>query len=252
MKITWLGHASFLVEGEGKRIITDPYDPEILKIQPVDLVADIVVRSSDDDRAHCCIDFIPPGYTLLTATDHVHPDFGSAEAEGIDFSFALARESLIHKEDPGDNGMYRFSLEGVSITHMGDVGNPLSEKQIEFMKGTDILLALAGGPPVIETDDLMQVIEAVRPAIVIPMHYRIPGPEFFMFPVEVLSERFPPETVVKRGGSALELTRESIGEMKDTPRLIVLEADLLTELCCFLEINPGPEHHILLQSGRRW
>ncbi len=226
MKITWLGHASFLVEGDGKRIITDPYDPEILKIHPVDIAADIVVRSSDDDRAHSCIDFIPPGYRLLTATEHVNPDFGSVEAEGVDFSFALARESLIHKEDPGDNGMYRFSLEGISITHMGDVGNPLSERQIDFMQGTDILFALAGGPPVIETDDLLQVIDAVQPAIVIPMHYRIPGPEFFMLPVDVLSDRFPPEMVEKRGRSALELGRESIGEVKDSPRLIILNPAL--------------------------
>lgn len=226
MKIIWLGHASFLVEGGRTRIITDPYDPGILRLKPVDLEADIVVRSSDDDRAHSCIDFIPPGYTLLTATEHVNPDFGTAEAGGIEFSFALARESLIHKQDPGDNGMYRFSLEGISITHMGDVGNPLSERQIDFMKGTDILLALAGGPPVIETDELMQVIDAVRPAIVIPMHYRIPGPEFFMLPVEVLSGLFPPERVDKRGRSVLELNRERIREMKGSPRLVILDPAL--------------------------
>ena len=35
----------------------------------------------------------------------------------------------------------------LKIGHMGDVGNPLSETQIEFFKGVNILLVLTGGPP---------------------------------------------------------------------------------------------------------
>ena len=50
-------------------------------------------------------------------------------------------------------------------------GNPLSETQLEFFKGVDILLALTGGPPTIELNDLDEVIDAVQPKVTIPMHY---------------------------------------------------------------------------------
>jgi L-ascorbate metabolism protein UlaG (beta-lactamase superfamily) len=30
MKLPWLAHACFLLEGNGLRIVTDPYTPEIL------------------------------------------------------------------------------------------------------------------------------------------------------------------------------------------------------------------------------
>ncbi len=55
---------------------------------------------------------------------------------------------------------------------MGDVGNPLSEAQLDFFQGVDVLLALAGGPPTIELDDLKTVIDQVAPRLVIPMHFR--------------------------------------------------------------------------------
>jgi L-ascorbate metabolism protein UlaG (beta-lactamase superfamily) len=91
MKIKWLAHASFLIEGDGLRIITDPYEPnEIMNLPPVTETADIVVRSSDDDEAHCFVDTIPPGFDLVTATDIV--DHG-VSVKGVTFSAIWSEES---------------------------------------------------------------------------------------------------------------------------------------------------------------
>lgn len=50
-----------------------------------------------------------------------------------------------HKEDPVENAMYRFELGGVSILHLGDLGNPLTGEQLARLRGrVDILLALTG------------------------------------------------------------------------------------------------------------
>ena len=208
MKIQWLAHASFLIEGDGLRLITDPYEPnEVINLPPITMPADIVVRSSDDDEAHCFVETIPPGFDLVTATDIV--DTG-ATVRGVRFEAIWSEESHLHKEVVRDNAMYRFTIEGINITHMGDVGNPLSDKQMADLAGTDILLALAGGPPTIELDDLRVVIETIRPKVVIPMHYRIPGPRFFMLPVTELTGRFPEEIVDRAAGSEVEFTRESL------------------------------------------
>ena len=50
--------------------------------------------------------------------------------------------------------MYRFTVDGLTVGHMGDMGNALSEHQLEFFRGVDVLLALAGGYPVIGLDSL--------------------------------------------------------------------------------------------------
>ena len=181
IKFTWLAHASFLIEGDGLRIITDPFEPnEIINLPPVEESADIVVRSSDDDEAHCYIDTIPAGFELVTATDIVET---GATAHGIDFSAIWSMEALDKADNiVRDNAMYRFSLGGINITHMGDVGNSLTPDQIDALRGTDVLLALTGGHPTIDLNDLKHVIEEIRPKIVIPDALSHPRATLFYAP----------------------------------------------------------------------
>lgn len=221
LKIKWLAHASFLIEGDGLRIMTDPYEPnEVMNLPPITEPADIVIRSSDDDEAHCFVETIPAGFDLITATEIVET---GAETKGLSVTAIWSQESLVHKDIPRDNAMYRFTVDGLNISHMGDVGNFLTEDQMAALAGTDILLALAGGPPTIELDELHKVIQTVKPKVVIPMHYRIPGPRFFMLPVTELASYFPEESVDWLDDSQVELSRASL---PDETRLMVLKPTL--------------------------
>lgn len=224
MKIRWLAHAAFLIEGDGLRIITDPYEPNAnMNLPPITETADIVVRSSDDDEAHCFVDTIPPGFDLVTATEIVET---GAVVRGIEFTAVYSQES-IHKADiVRDNAMVSFTLEGLRISHMGDVGNPLTQAQLAALAGTDILLALAGGHPTIALADLHAVIAAIQPKVVIPMHYRIPGPRFPMRPVTDFTGRYPAEAVDWPDSSEIELSREALPA---ETRIIVLRPALAQE-----------------------
>ena len=220
MKIQWLAHAAFLIQGDGLRIITDPYEPEpeeVINLPAITDAADIVIRSSDDDNGHCYVDTIPPGFDLITATDIVET---GATARGLTVKAIWSQESLVHKDIPRDNAMYRFTVEGINITHMGDVGNFLTEAQMAAMAGTDILFALTGGPPTIDLADLQTVIQTVKPRVVIPMHYRISGPRFFMFPVTEFTDRYPKEMVEWVDSNEIEFSRNSLPE---ETRIFVLQ-----------------------------
>jgi L-ascorbate metabolism protein UlaG (beta-lactamase superfamily) len=224
LKIKWLAHAAFLIEGDGLRIITDPYEPnEIINLPPITTQADIVVRSSHDDVAHCFTGTLPSGYELVTATEIVEC---GVTAKDLRIDAVWSQESLIHKDVAGDNAMYRFTIEGINIAHMGDVGNPLSQKQLDALAGVDVLLALTGGPPTIELDDLAQVIDTIQPGIVIPMHYRIPGPRFFMLPVTEFIGRYPSDMVHWLNTSDLTLTR---GALPSQTQIYVLQPSLMGE-----------------------
>ena len=224
VKVKWLAHASFLIEGGGLRIITDPYEPnELMNLPPVEEPADIVIRSSDDDDGHCFVDTIPPGFELVTATDIVET---GTTVLGIEFEGIWAEESHIHKEVVRDNAMYRFRLDGIEFAHMGDVGNPLTSVELDRLAGVDVLLALTGGPPTIELSDLKEVIDTIRPKVVIPMHYRIPGPRFFMLPIETFTADYPAEMVETVWSTEIELTKESL---PDSTKIIVLQPTLFRE-----------------------
>ena len=173
MKLKWYGQACFLITADdGTMIVTDPYTPETAGYCPVREAADVVIRSSDNDDFHCRADLVPGEPEVLTALDVARAG-GQQSSHGVTFRCIEAMEALNHRfHDPDQNGMYRFEVDGVSIGHMGDVGNPLTEAQIDFFRDLDVLLALTGGHPTIELDDLMTVIRAAQPKLVVPMHFR--------------------------------------------------------------------------------
>jgi L-ascorbate metabolism protein UlaG (beta-lactamase superfamily) len=173
MKLKWYGQASFLVTADnGIKIVTDPYTPETAGYRPVKDEADLVIISSGNDSFHCRADLIPGKPTVVNALDLAQSG-GECVEKGIPVRAIQAMEALNHRyHDPNQNGMYRFEVDGISIGHMGDIGNALSPEQIEFFKNLDILLALTGGHPTIELDDLKQVIDQTQPRLVVPMHFR--------------------------------------------------------------------------------
>ena len=174
MRVKWYGHAAFRLTPEsGPVVITDPYTPEGVGYPPIPDPADLVLISSDDDSAHCRADLIAGAPAVMNALE-VAQGGGRAEAAGLEVTAIEAAEWDHHPEHavPGQNGMYRFTLDGIRFAHMGDVGNPLTDAQQDFFADTDVLFALAGGYLTIELPDLMEMIRRVRPRLVIPMHFR--------------------------------------------------------------------------------
>jgi L-ascorbate metabolism protein UlaG (beta-lactamase superfamily) len=173
MKLKWYGHASFLITtDDGRTIITDPYTPETAGYKPITDSPDIVIMSSDNDTFHCRADLIPGTPTVINALQ-VALNGGERTEKGITFKAIAAMEALNHKyHDPDQNGMYRFEVDGISIGHMGDMGNAFTTDQLMFFEGVDVLLALAGGHPTIELDDLRYVIHDTEPKLVVPMHFQ--------------------------------------------------------------------------------
>jgi L-ascorbate metabolism protein UlaG (beta-lactamase superfamily) len=221
MKIKWFAHASFLVEGDGLRIITDPYHPAELAFPPITEPADIVIRSSSDDLGHCYAEMITGDPVVVTTTDIVET---GATVRGLQITAIPVQESLIHKDAPLDNAMYRFTVEGIRVAHLGDVGNALTEEQLTGLANADVLFVLAGGPPTLDLDDLCRAIDILKPRLVIPMHYHLPGTRVKMFPVTDFTSRFPAGMVDWVNASEIELSRDTLPA--DT-RVVVLKSSVV-------------------------
>ncbi len=173
MRIKWYGQAAFLLTPEnGPRVVTDPYTPENLGYAPMTDPADIVLTSSNDDDAHCRYDLVPGDHSWLNTLDAVRTG-GTAKVAGLTVHAIEAMEIEDHPlHEPGANAMYRFELEDMQIGHMGDVGNDLNDRQVAFFEGVDILLTLAGGVFTTRLDEVKRLIDATKPKLVIPMHFR--------------------------------------------------------------------------------
>lgn len=222
MKLKWYGQASFrITASDGTSIVTDPYDPDLAGYKPVTEPADIVVRSSDNDSFHCRAELISGDPVVVEALELAKAKTNQT-VKGITFTAIEAMEALNHKyHDPDQNGMYRFEVDGISIGHMGDIGNPLSEEQIAFFEDLDVLLALAGGHPVLELDDLKTLIDEAKPRLVVPMHFRTLTYKMRdMHWISAFLSYFPDEAVDFAFAAEVELKRE---ELPDPTRVLVVD-----------------------------
>lgn len=212
MKITFYAHASFRLEADGLSVVTDPYTPgpDNSNFDPIDEPADIVIMSSATDRFHSdpshvrgdpavvnALELPPEGEEVLGL--HIRP-FPAMESTTFDFG-----------RDPDANALYLFTLGGVRVLHMGDIGNPVPEPHLEALRGNvDVLFALAGAHATISLEDLDAAIAAIGPRAVIPMHYFHPRGVLDIEPVETFLEHLPAGSITRVGGPRLELTPETL------------------------------------------
>jgi L-ascorbate metabolism protein UlaG (beta-lactamase superfamily) len=222
VKLKWYGHASFRITADsGSSIITDPYDPRTAGYKPFTEAADVVVISSDNDSFHCNEHLIPGEHITINALELARSGQPRVE-HGVRFTAVEAMEALNHREHhPDQNGMYRMVVDGISIGHMGDIGNALTQSQLEFFAGVDVLLALAGGHPTLELDDLETAIKFIKPKLVIPMHFRtLTYKPRNMFWIESFLERFDAAEVDFACSSEIELSASMLPEKT---RVLVLD-----------------------------
>ena len=223
MKIRFYAHASFRLEVDGFAVITDPYTPgpQNSGFDPIDEPADVVIMSSATDPFHSDPSHVRGDPTVVNALE-LPPE--GAEARGLHVRTFPAMESMTFDfgRDPDANAMYLFTLGGVRVLHMGDIGNPLSQEHLDALRGNvDVLFALTGAHATIALEDLDAAIEAIGPGVVIPMHYYSPRGVLDIEPVDTFLERHPADSITRVGGPELELTPESLPT--EAPRIYVLE-----------------------------
>lgn len=222
MRLKWYGHASFRLSSEaGVSIITDPYNPATAGYKSFSEPSDMVIISSDNDSFHCNEHLIPGSHTTINALELARSG-GLKLERGIEFRAIEAMEALDHAEhDPDQNGMYRIGIDGVQIGHLGDMGNALSPAQLEFFAGIDVLLALVGGHPTLELNDLQTLIEHVKPKLVIPMHFRtLTYKPRNMFWIANFLELYADSDVDFACASEVEITPETL---PDATRVLVVD-----------------------------
>jgi len=168
MKVKWLGHACFLlVSEEGLRIITDPYIvDQNLSYSPIREIADIVVVSHDHDDHN--------NVSAVQGKPEVLKGSGLRTAKGVQFGGVATYHDTTQGKQRGTNTVFCFSLDGIKLCHLGDLGHLLSQAQVDEVGTVDILFIPVGGLYTIDAAGASQVCDQLKPKVVIPMHFRTP------------------------------------------------------------------------------
>jgi L-ascorbate metabolism protein UlaG (beta-lactamase superfamily) len=219
MKLTWYGHAAFGIEGsndagERLRVIFDPYNhPGAGGYLPIDESADVVSISHENPRYHSDLSAIRGAPAVLRGLEYA----GAArEARGLRFE---AFQVFENAERAGPNAMVKVRFEGIRIAHQGDLGHPIEGPALDFLRGVDILLALAGGPPTLDLADLLEIIDETRPRLVVPMHYKTPKVNLALLGVDHFLRLASDYPIERPGRASVEIRRASLP--KETTVLVL-------------------------------
>lgn len=210
MKIKYLAHSAFLLtSGGGVKIVTDPYETGGgMEYTPIDETADIVTVSHEHGD-HNNAGAIKGNPAVLRK---------SGEAKGITFKAVAAAHDEQNGAQRGQNNVFRFEIDGISVCHCGDLGHLLSPEQYEALGKVDLLLLPVGGFFTIDAATATKMREQLKPAVTIPMHYKT---EKSGLPIAGVEDFLTGKTgVVRSNESTLELTKETLPSV---PQIVVLK-----------------------------
>jgi len=172
MDIKYLGHSSFKLKGKVGSVITDPFDPKMVGLDYLRVSAEMVTVSHNHGD-HNQVSRVTG--TTSRETPFVIDRRGEYEASGIGAIAIKSWHDDKEGSERGENLIFVFQIDGVVVAHLGDLGHTLSDKQIAKIGVVDVLLIPVGGEYTIGPSEAVKVIEQLSPAIVVPMHYKLPG-----------------------------------------------------------------------------
>jgi L-ascorbate metabolism protein UlaG (beta-lactamase superfamily) len=176
MKLRWYGQSAFLLTGQEHRVFIDPFaipDDSPLAgrwpFPPIEGVEADLLLVTHDHLDHNGVEAI--------GGDPVVLDKPGTHESPVGAVIGIASEhDTVAGTQRGPNTIFRFALDGTTVAHFGDFGQPsLRPEQRDALGDADVLILPIGGGPTIAVDDAVALVRDVRPALVVAMHYRTPG-----------------------------------------------------------------------------
>lgn len=211
MDIYWGGQALFKIKGKNAVAVIDPYNPEFTGLKlPKDLDGDLAL-ATHDHKDHNNLKAVAGNPIEITGP-------GEYDIKGI----AIVGVSTYHDDkkgtERGKNTVYNLNIEGLNIVHLGDLGDTLTEDEIQEIGDVDILMIPVGGTYTIDAKVAANVVSQLEPKIILPMHYGgLPGLKFPLDPVE----NFLKEMGVENSTPSPKLTITK-DKLPDEPQVVIL------------------------------
>jgi L-ascorbate metabolism protein UlaG (beta-lactamase superfamily) len=164
--LTFLGHASFLIESpDGVRIVTDYNDMIRAPVTP-----DIVTMNNAHPTHYT--DNIEPGVKFVLR--------GWDPAGGVASHHLDYRDVRIHnvptnvREFGGTryngNSIFVFDVADLCLAHLGHLHHTLTPGHLSDLGPIDIVMVPVDGGYTLNQDDMIAVLRQIKPKIAIPMH----------------------------------------------------------------------------------
>lgn len=173
VRISYYGHACFALQGLSSRktILIDPFSK--LDYPPIRVRPDVVLVTHEHfDHNNVAAAKGEP--LVIRGLKEDGKDWNEVDRD-LDW-VRIAGIPSYHDEEEGKqrgkNTIFMIEMEEMRIVHAGDLGHPLTDKQVAKLWPTDVLLVPVGGHFTIDPKKVMGIAGRIDPKLLIPMHYK--------------------------------------------------------------------------------
>ena len=195
MKIQYFGHSCFvLTSDDGTSIMTDPYGGIGFEL-PRRAVDAVSVSHGHYD--HNNIGAVETRTVLSREGRFTVGDF--------EISATKSYHDEVKGAKRGENLIFHFRADGVTVCHLGDLGEPFSSDTLSKIAPADVLLIPVGGTYTLDAAQAKEYVDHIRPKIVVPMHYLCKGLRLDIAPPDKFLNDFPKNAVERISASEYEI-----------------------------------------------
>jgi len=202
MRIIWHGHSCFEVSDK-VTVVIDPHDGKSLGIKTPSVRADVLLISHDHFD-HNCSRIVKGDFVTMREP-------GKKELKGVKVQGLPAYHDDAEGTKRGKVTLFRFEIGGIRFCHCGDLGQDLSDQQVQALGKVDVLFVPVGGVFTLDGAGAQRLVDRLQPKVVVPMHFRIGGLSLSIQTVDGFLAGIP-ENKVRRVGNEVELEKEDLPE----------------------------------------
>ena len=147
-------------------VVTDPYDPEIVGLDPGKLRADVITMSCDKSEHNFSKAVRGSAFEITGPGEY---EVGGVFVTGVLINGSKKRNS----SDDLRNTVYVIDYNGVTVAHLGELNSVPSQTEVEGLGEVHVALVPIGGKTSLNAAKAAEVISLLEPSIVIPMHYEM-------------------------------------------------------------------------------
>jgi L-ascorbate metabolism protein UlaG (beta-lactamase superfamily) len=167
LQIRWHGHACFEITND-LTLVTDPHDGKSIGIPAPNVSGDIILVSHDHYDHNSVKSVEKEGSKIVL--DGKKRVISNIEIFGVDSFHDEAQGAK-----RGNNIMYKFNVDEIKFCHLGDLGHDIDDDAVNKIGEVDILFVPIGGTFTVDDKQAWDVINKIKPRIIVPMHYKIGG-----------------------------------------------------------------------------
>ena len=183
VKIRWLGHAAFEIQGQGSDILIDPWLTNPLSpVRPEEVKPDYIVVTHDhNDHLGEAIEISKrtgaPIISVYELANYISEKGGKSIGMNIGGPLVLKNNLYVyltqafHSSTHGSPTGAIININGLSIYHAGDTGLFGDMKLFGEVYSPDVALLPIGGFFTMNPEQAAVAVQLISPRYAIPMHY---------------------------------------------------------------------------------